>query len=145
MARFQMAVIKIGRVNDQNEYSYAAAVTAVELEEGDECLSFPEEYEGMPVTHIGYTQGYRDARIEYGDWHHPTHRPDEYIPARYEADASPIRLPASVKRVALHRNVMHFSRIDLAEKERRLVYEVNPENQAFGLRPDGSLVLKCFL
>ena len=145
MANFSMAVIKIGRENEKNEYTYVAAVTAVTLDEGDESLAFPEEYEGLPVTHIGYEQGYCEAHVEYGDWHHPTHRPDEYIPARYEAKAAPIALPASVKRVVLHRHVALFSRVDTAEGERKLVYEIHPENQTFALRPDGSLVLKCFL
>ena len=126
---------------DKNGYVCTGVGTASDLS----LLHIPASYEGLPVTHIGYEQGYCEAHVEYGDWHHPTHRPDEYIPTRYEAKAAPIALPASVKRVVLHRHVALFSRVDTAEGERKLVYEIHPENQTFALRPDGSLVLKCFL
>ena len=141
MAKFKMTLIKEGTENDNNDYRYYAAVEEVILEEGDEELRFPETYEGLPVTRIGCTQGYKEAHIEYGDWHHPTHRPDEYVPARFFVDFKKIFLPPSVKRVYLHASITVF----IVYTEEGTVFEIHPDNQEFALRKDGTLTHKCFL
>ena len=145
MAKFKMTVLQMGNEIKGEEYTYTAAVEAVEFEEGDTELRFPEEYEGLPVTHIGYCQGYREGYMEYGDWHHPTHRADEYIPARYYPKNNPIVLPPQVERVFVSKCVCSVDVKADEENGHRPIYELDPENPTLALRPDGRLILKCFL
>ena len=141
MAKFKMTVIKQGEGNEKNDDTFFAAVEAVELEEGEEELCFPEEYEGLPVTHIGCAQGYKEAHIEYGDWHHPTHRADEYAPARFHVAHTPIELPKTVRRVYLHSELEVF----ILRASPETVFEIHPENKHLGIAPDGRVTLKCWL
>ena len=141
MAKFKMVIIKHGTENKENNYRMIASVGAVELEEGDEELRFPETYEGLPVTHIGCDQDYKEACVEHGDWHHSTHRDDTYVPARFCAKHTPIHLPASVKRVY----IPAAAEVLILYASPDTVFEIHPDNETFGLRPDGSITQKCFL
>ena len=141
MARFEMALLKQGTENKGNDYTVTAAVVSVVFEEGDEELRFPETYEGLPVTHIGCKQGYREPHIEYGDWHHPTHRGDEYVEGWYFYEFNRIDVPPSVKRVYVHAAVDSF----YVYGKEGTVFEVDPANKELAVGRDGQVTRKSWL
>ncbi len=124
MARFDIRVLKQGREGYERELVAVCAVTA---EKGEEEIVFPSHYEGREVTHIGYEQEYTEGEMRYHDWHHPA-QGMEYEPARYDARAVCLHIPATVRRIVIPKGVKSVGSVAFRDFADHAVIEIDPEN-----------------
>ena len=96
----------------------------------EEEIIFPESYDELPLTHLGYWENYTH------DWHHPAQGSGDYYPKEYYPwpCASPY-FPRSLKRIFIPKTVQYISKdfFYRATKEwcPNLVIEIDPENKYY--------------
>ena len=98
MAIYHLTLLRSGPV--AHPYHITAGLSGITLENGDEVLEIPTEFEGYPVTEIGYYESIDPAHEHFHDWHHPA-QGAEWVPDTYQTHSCSIYLDERVKRVIL--------------------------------------------
>lgn len=140
MAQFKYETIKLGYV-DKNQTT-VLSLKEIVVEEDDEIIVIPEEFEGIAVTYIGYKQGKNEAYFKYHDWHHPAQGGD-YIPEEYVAlECDFLAKTSNLKKVIFPSaaKYINFSRINYFAKD--VVFEISPDNKYYKVTKDGKIYYK---
>ena len=132
MAKFEFELVQEGY--EGKSMTHTLSVRAVEPEEGETVLRFPEEVDGVPVEYVGYVTKFHEAYIEYGDWHHPVSHDDTYHPARYARKPVLLHLPETVEKIILPPRLRG---IGFAYELARIPKELSPENPWYTVAEDG--------
>ena len=132
MAKFEFELVQEGYLD--GSMTHTLSVRAVKMEEGETVLRFPEEVEGVPVEYVGFVTEFREAYIEYGDWHHPVSHDDTYHPARYARKPVLLHLPETVEKIILP---PRLHSIGFAYEIARIPKELSPENPWYTVAEDG--------
>lgn len=132
MAKFEFEFVQEGEVG--KPMTRTLSVCAVELEEGETVLHFPDEVEGVLVEYVGFVTEFREAYVEYGDWHHPVSHDDTYHPARYARKPVLLHLPETVEKIILP---PHLRSIGFFYEMKKIPKEISPENPWYTVEEDG--------
>ncbi len=135
MIKFDISIVRFGRVGDENEY---LSVTGIAVDEGETEIIFPESFEGKPITHIGYGEKFCEAEERFHDWHHPG-QGTEYVPAHYEREYVTFRIPQSVTRIFIPKTVKDVCYCAFKGVDVKRVVEIDPENTRVKIREDGTV------
>jgi len=104
MAIFKFELIKLGYKN--KEIKMVAAINEIIFEDDDEIVTIPSEYNGMPITHVGYRQGIIEAHVRFHDWHHPSQGYGEYVEDEYVLERGYyIYFPSTLKKLIFPKTV----------------------------------------
>ncbi len=107
MAKFHFEIIKLGYEGKKIEST--VALRGISFNEDDEIVIIPSEYNGLPVTHIGYRQGGNPAHMRFHDWHHPSQGDGDWMPKKYIATSSfYINIPPRVKKIVFPKTMTHI-------------------------------------
>jgi len=99
MAKFGLSIVKNGY---DGRTQNVAALHSIVFEPTDELVIVPTAFQDVPVTAIGYVQGFVPAHEYWHDWHHPTAYGSEWRPDEYTLDFSnDIVVPATCKKLVL--------------------------------------------
>ncbi len=104
MAKFVLEVLKQGY--EGSTICQFACLKAVIFDESDEVVVAPSMYQDLPVTHLGYKQGFEPAHEHWHDWHHPTAYGSEWREAQHTLEyATDIVVPQHVKLFVLPKHL----------------------------------------
>lgn len=132
MAKFVFEIIKIGF--DGSPLKEVVALSGIIFEPDDEVVVIPSEYNGMPVTHIGYKQDVIPAHEAFRDWHHPSGDCGEYVETEYKTGpCDRIDFPPSVKRLVFPATADEISTV-LWYGIPGVDYEMNPDNKRYAIQ-----------
>lgn len=100
MATFTFETLKQGYAD--RPLQKVVSLVAIQFEPCDQVVVVPTEYEGLPVTAIGYRQDFVPAHEHWHDWHHPTAYGSEWRPDEYTLTfGKDIVIPATCKKLVL--------------------------------------------
>ena len=131
-----LKLIKIRSGFEGRDISYVASVCEFMFGTdftSEEEIIFPESFEGLPLTHLGYSENYTPEHVKDHDWHHPSRGNGDYCPKEYYPWPGPSPyFPDSIKRIFIPKTVQYISNdfFDKATKELcpYLVIEIDKEN-----------------
>ena len=104
MAKFEFEYIKVGRVD--KEVKTLLVLKNIIFEDTDEIVIITREYNGSPVTHIGYQQGFIKGYMRCHDWHHSSQGDGEYVEDEYVTEQGPyLSYTSNVKKLIIPNTV----------------------------------------
>lgn len=140
MAKFDIGIVRCGTVGKESEH---LCVKDIVFEEGEEVIYIPGTYEGAPITHVGYREEHKEAEERWHDWHHPA-QGMEYIPERYELEWAEIKTPTTLKRVVFPKETTNINPC-FFDRRKELVFEIDPENEEYGISKEGKITKRYLL
>lgn len=127
MITFSVVRLQLGREGEP--YRYSISVQGVTVTPRTRTVRFPARVEGLPITHIGYSQTYVPAhkeRMPSGEEHE--------VGGEYAAKMRPLELPKAVKKIYIPATVTDIAPYAFDGVAKDAVFEVAKSNPRYTAR-----------
>ncbi len=134
MAKFKIGKFRYGYPDKDLEYY--VSIYDIEFEENDKIVVLPDEFNGEPITHVGYFEEFVEAHEVWCDWHHPS-KGSDWVPDKYQYDYSYVTVPNHVKMIVLPKTMNRYSH-NMFKGTGEFVVVVDEENPYY-VNEDGKI------
>jgi|GEM_PF-7097017 len=131
MITFSVVRLQLGREGEP--YRYSISVQGVTVTPRTRTVRFPARVEGLPITHIGYSQTYVPAHEEPLDPKSPTGG-TKTVCGEYAAKMRPLELPKTVKKIYIPATVTDIAPYAFDGVAKDAVFEVAKGNPRYTAR-----------